>query len=220
MLQFAGEPDRRSNGESAGRSLREACAEFIGGRLREFGIDSSVRHGKRSAGSLAKAAETECNRDTPGGARSGHWSISTGISTWCPAGAGWTRDPFTAGVEDGRLYGRGSSDMKCGLASAIYAAEALRRAADIRLKGSLRSAQRWTRRAAVSRGSRTALSRPVDLADHRLRDHSGTLRGGAHLHRPPGSVLVLDISWENGPWFDAASGNAIENMAVLLERDP
>jgi succinyl-diaminopimelate desuccinylase len=39
-------------------------------------------------------------------------------------GEGWTRDPFAAEVEDGRIYGRGTCDMKGGLASAIIAAEA------------------------------------------------------------------------------------------------
>ena len=39
-------------------------------------------------------------------------------------GEGWTRDPFAAEVEDGRIYGRGTCDMKGGIASAIIAAEA------------------------------------------------------------------------------------------------
>jgi len=53
-----------------------------------------------------------------------------------PAGAGWTLDPFGGVVKDGRLYGRGSCDMKAGLAAAVFAAEALRRAG-VRLLGTL-----------------------------------------------------------------------------------
>ncbi|GGD46649.1 acetylornithine deacetylase/succinyl-diaminopimelate desuccinylase family protein [Sinisalibacter lacisalsi] len=39
-------------------------------------------------------------------------------------GEGWTRDPFAAEIEDGRIYGRGTCDMKGGIATAIIAAEA------------------------------------------------------------------------------------------------
>jgi succinyl-diaminopimelate desuccinylase len=39
-------------------------------------------------------------------------------------GNGWTRDPFGGEVADGRIYGRGTCDMKGGLATAIIAAEA------------------------------------------------------------------------------------------------
>lgn len=45
-----------------------------------------------------------------------------------PAGQGWTMDPFGGEVVDGRLYGRGSCDMKAGLAAAVFAAAAIRRA--------------------------------------------------------------------------------------------
>ena len=36
-------------------------------------------------------------------------------------GAGWTKDAFKAHIEDGRLYGRGSCDMKSGFACALTA---------------------------------------------------------------------------------------------------
>lgn len=45
-----------------------------------------------------------------------------------PPGSGWTIGPFDGIVRDRRLYGRGACDMKAGLAAAIYAAEAVRRA--------------------------------------------------------------------------------------------
>ena len=44
-----------------------------------------------------------------------------------PPGDGWTLDPFSGLIRDGRLYGRGSSDMKAGLAAAVFAVEALKR---------------------------------------------------------------------------------------------
>ncbi len=39
-------------------------------------------------------------------------------------GHGWTRDPFAAELDGGRIYGRGACDMKGGLASSVIAAEA------------------------------------------------------------------------------------------------
>ena len=45
-----------------------------------------------------------------------------------PAGEGWTRDPFGGDVVDGRIYGRGSCDMKAGIAAALFAVEGIRRA--------------------------------------------------------------------------------------------
>lgn len=45
-----------------------------------------------------------------------------------PPGEGWTVDPFGGLVRDGRICGRGACDMKAGIAAAIYAAEAIRRA--------------------------------------------------------------------------------------------
>src|SRR3954468_22661556 len=44
-----------------------------------------------------------------------------------PVGDGWTTDPFGGEVRDGRLYGRGSTDMKGGLAACVVAMAALAR---------------------------------------------------------------------------------------------
>jgi acetylornithine deacetylase len=48
----------------------------------------------------------------------------------------WTSDPFAAEVRDGNLYGRGSCDMKGGVACMVFAAEVLA-ALGIRLAGDL-----------------------------------------------------------------------------------
>jgi len=44
-----------------------------------------------------------------------------------PAGDGWTVDPFAGVVRDGKIFGRGTCDMKAGIAAAVFAAEAIRR---------------------------------------------------------------------------------------------
>jgi acetylornithine deacetylase len=39
-----------------------------------------------------------------------------------PPGDGWTREPFAATIEDGRLYGRGSGDAKASISAMLFAA--------------------------------------------------------------------------------------------------
>jgi len=48
----------------------------------------------------------------------------------------WTHDPFGGVRANGRLYGRGTSDMKSGLMAMVMAVDALKQA-DVRLKGDL-----------------------------------------------------------------------------------
>jgi acetylornithine deacetylase len=49
-------------------------------------------------------------------------------------GEGWSDDPWSATIKNGRIYGRGSADMKSGVASHIMAVESLL-AAGLRTKG-------------------------------------------------------------------------------------
>lgn len=45
-----------------------------------------------------------------------------------PVGDGWSADPFDGSLRDGRVHGRGSADMKGGLAACLVAMDAVRRA--------------------------------------------------------------------------------------------
>lgn len=53
-----------------------------------------------------------------------------------PPESGWTLDPFSAELRDGRIYGRGTCDQKAGIAASIYGVEAVRRAG-IRLRSDI-----------------------------------------------------------------------------------
>ncbi|MEO1192968.1 MAG: M20/M25/M40 family metallo-hydrolase [Pseudomonadota bacterium] len=53
-----------------------------------------------------------------------------------PAVEGWTKDPWGGELADGKVYGRGSSDMKCGTAASIWTYTLLHRLRD-QLKGKL-----------------------------------------------------------------------------------
>ena len=103
------------------------CARLIGERLAAFGY--TVRY--ISADGLAEhtAAHPRVNvigRLAGAAARpvlhfNGHFDV-------VPPGHGWTVDPFGGCLRDGRIYGRGVADQKAGIAAAIYAVEAVRRA--------------------------------------------------------------------------------------------
>jgi acetylornithine deacetylase/succinyl-diaminopimelate desuccinylase-like protein len=57
---------------------------------------------------------------------SGPGVLLLGHTDVVPVGDGWTRHPFGGDVQDGRIYGRGATDMKGGLAAALSAMAALR----------------------------------------------------------------------------------------------
>jgi succinyl-diaminopimelate desuccinylase len=113
----------------------ETCARVIGDRLRAFDFDVAyVTADGRPEHTPAHPRVNVIGRRAGASAHplvhlNGHFDV-------VPAGAGWTVDPFGGVVRDGRVYGRGACDMKAGIAAAVYAAEALRRAA-IALPGTL-----------------------------------------------------------------------------------
>ncbi len=103
------------------------CAELIGERLCEFGfeVDQVVAEDSAEHSTAYPRVNVvglrEGSSDRPLVHINGHIDV-------VPVGHGWTVDPFGGEVKNGRLYGRGSADMKAGLACGIYATEALRRA--------------------------------------------------------------------------------------------
>lgn len=111
------------------------CAQYIGTRLKAHGYDvdyisADARPEHTRAHPRVNVVGIRRGRsERPLVHLNGHFDV-------VPAGAGWTVDPFAGLVRDGRIYGRGSCDMKAGIAAAVYAAEAIRRAG-ITLTGSI-----------------------------------------------------------------------------------
>jgi succinyl-diaminopimelate desuccinylase len=129
LVEFAAELLRVPTVNPPGAFYRE-CAELIGRRLTLFGFD--VDYPEADAGRYPRTNVVGIRRGRharPLAHLNGHFDV-------VPAGDGWTVDPFGGLVRDGRLWGRGSADMKAGLAAAMYAAEALRRAG-VELAGSI-----------------------------------------------------------------------------------
>ncbi len=134
LVEFTQELIRIPTVNPPGENYR-ACSELIGGRLRDFGYD--VRYVEAEGRPEHSALYPRVNvigalRNSP--ARpllhfNGHFDV-------VPVGDGWTVDPFAGIVKDGKIYGRGATDQKAGIAASIYAIEAIRRCG-IRLRGTV-----------------------------------------------------------------------------------
>lgn len=107
----------------------EACARCLAGLLDELGFDTALHaFGERRFNLVAKLAGVD------GGAPLGF----TGHLDVVPLGtAAWTHEPFAGEIHEGRLYGRGTTDMKAGIAAFIAASaaasDALRRGSGVHL---------------------------------------------------------------------------------------
>jgi succinyl-diaminopimelate desuccinylase len=113
----------------------DACARFLGDTLRShaFDVELIVADGRPEHTTRHPRVNVMGARcGTAGGPvvhLNGHIDV-------VPPGDGWTVDPFAAIVRDGRIVGRGVCDMKAGIAAAVFAAEAIRRA-DVQLAGTV-----------------------------------------------------------------------------------
>ncbi len=105
----------------------EDCARLIGDRLEEQGFEVEYHPAEgrpEHTASHPRINVVGARRGEGNGPVvhiNGHFDV-------VPAGEGWTVDPFGSEIRDNRIYGRGSCDMKGGLAAGIFAFEALRRA--------------------------------------------------------------------------------------------
>ncbi len=217
LVDFAAELIRIPTVNPPGDLYRE-CAEAIGRRLQAFGFEVDYIEAEGRPEHTAEHARVNVvglrqgRNPRPLVHLNGHFDV-------VPAGDGWTVDPFSGLVRDGRIYGRGTADMKAGLAAAVFAAEAVRRAG-VELEGSVE------------------ISGTVD-------EESGGFAGVAHLAEigrvsaqrtdhviipEPLNVDRVCVGHRGVYWFKVTSRgriahgcmpflgvNAIERMATLLE---
>ena len=195
------------------------CARLIGERLAAGGFDveyhaaegrpeHTTSHPRINVVGLRRGRHLRPNVHL-----NGHFDV-------VPAGAGWTLDPFGGLVKDGRIYGRGACDMKAGIAAAVYAAEAIRRAG-IALDGSIEisgtvdeesggyAGVAWLaerRRLSADRNDYVIIPEPLNV-DRICIGHRGVywFEVTTHGRIGHGSMPFLGVS-------------AIEHMGVVLER--
>jgi succinyl-diaminopimelate desuccinylase len=105
-----------------GKNYREIC-EYLSNRLKRSGFDVNIL---RAEGALADSDKYPrynliARHEGTYSGQCIHFNSHIDVVN---AGNGWTRDPFGGTIEGDMIFGRGSCDMKGGLASSIVAAEA------------------------------------------------------------------------------------------------
>jgi acetylornithine deacetylase len=131
----------------------------------------------------------------------------------------WTSDPFAAEVRDGKLYGRGTCDMKGGIAAMVFAVEAIARQG-VDLAGDVIVATNTDEESSGAGGTA--------LVEHGLSADAGIVteptglnvwiacRGSEYCTiRVPGRPGHAEVRQPD--WREGGAVNAIEKAMVVLE---
>ncbi|RYE46907.1 MAG: acetylornithine deacetylase/succinyl-diaminopimelate desuccinylase family protein [Hyphomicrobiales bacterium] len=105
-----------------GNNYREIC-DYLANRLskRGYAIELIRAEGKPGDSDKYPRWNIVARREGAGPGETVHFNSHHDV---VEVGRGWTFDPFGSELRDGRIYGRGTCDMKGGLAASIIAAEA------------------------------------------------------------------------------------------------
>ncbi len=105
-----------------GQDYRLIC-EYLDRRLSAHGFETQLIRAHGTPGDSDKYPRWNiiARRNGKHAGECVHFNSHTDV---VEVGAGWTFDPFGAEISDGKIYGRGTCDMKGGLATSIIAAEA------------------------------------------------------------------------------------------------
>jgi acetylornithine deacetylase len=174
-------------GPERGAGNERALCEYLAPLLRDAGADEVI---------VESAARSDGG---PGAYVFARWGTPTRIVNvhidTVPANAGWSHDPWTPYIADGRLYGLGSADTKGAVAATLVAIEATRpRDFGVLFSGDEEAGGNVLR--AFLAGPNAAAIREVFVCEPTARTagvaHRGILAQRAHLHGPGGHSSKAD----------------------------
>ena len=90
-----------------------AAAEIISDELKQFGIDSQIDNWDKTRANITAQVKSS--------GRKGAILFACHLDVVPPGEASWQNPPFAAVESEGRIYGRGSADMKGGIAAIVTA---------------------------------------------------------------------------------------------------
>lgn len=105
-----------------GENYREICG-YLAERLGEHGFEIQMVRAEGTPGDSKKYPRWNAIARREGSEQGDCVHFNSHIDV-VEVGQGWTTDPFGAELKDGKIFGRGTCDMKGGLAASIIAAEA------------------------------------------------------------------------------------------------
>ncbi|MDX2102878.1 MAG: acetylornithine deacetylase/succinyl-diaminopimelate desuccinylase family protein [Alphaproteobacteria bacterium] len=100
------------------------CAELVGRYLERLGFTIAYIRAEGTPGDSDRYPRTNIIARWESGRPGPTIHFNSHIDV-VEAGQGWTKDPWGGEVSDGRVWGRGTCDMKGGLAASIIAAQAI-----------------------------------------------------------------------------------------------
>ncbi len=133
-----------------------------------------------------------------------------------PVGSSWTRDPFEAEIEDGKMYGRGASDMKGSIAAQLMATAAIKRAG-IKLKGTIVCSATCDEETGGQLGAGYVVEKGYGDADYGINSDSGPTDAVSLGHR---GAMWIEITTKGVTAHGSVPHkgvNAVEKMADIIK---
>ncbi len=186
-----------------------ALARIIEARLAESGIPARIFQENEHQANLVATLK--------GGAPGPRLVLSGHLDTVPIGDAAWKHDPFSATVEDGRVYGRGTADMKGGLLALLYAFMQQKEIAPDRWRGELVFAATYAEEVGALGAATMVRERQIPEFDAMIIAEP-TSNGLVIAHKGVLWLRVTSFGRTAHGSMPAAGTNAVDKLHLFYER--